>query len=235
MRFFRITYLFFLSVVLVACASGGSAIVQTLQNVWDRAPDLSQGRLNPNFRYLRLVVNGNVVLLALGYTDADPQGPIEVWYSAEKEVLKLQNGRLVGAYGTTIEWRSVSLPNLPNWSEVSNSAEPIRWVRTRDVMPGYRFGIKDELVTRKVAAPSRSQLQGLDPNLLKWFEESNESTRGAGGLPQVRDQDLLPPARYAVALGHSADSVVYAEQCLTPNLCFSWQRWPVSDPRDIKK
>lgn len=223
------------SLILAACTSGGSAIVQTLQNVWSSAPDVSQGRLNPNFRYLRLVVNGNVVLLALGYTDAHPLGPIEVWYSAEKEVLKLQNGRLVGASGTTTEWQSVLLPELPAWTAVAKSKVPMRWSRTRDVMPGYRFGIKDSLVTQVVDPPGRSQLQGIDPNSLVWFEESYESSDRQGLFSTNRGMDRLPPAKYAVSLGQTTETVVYSEQCLANDLCFSWQRWPVPVFRDLKK
>jgi len=235
MRIFRRTFLVSISFVLVACASGGNAIVQTLQNIWNTAPDVSQGKLNPNFRYLRLVVDGNIVLLVLGYTDVHPLGPIEVWYSAEKEVLKLQNGRLVGAFGTTTEWQAVSLPNLPTWSAVSDLATPMRWVRTRDVMPGYRIGIKDALVTRKIAPPLKNQLRGVDPNLLAWFEEDYENIQGKGGISGGGSQDTLPPAKYAVALAPGADRVIYAEQCLALNLCFSWQRWPESGFPDTKK
>lgn len=235
MRTFRKIVLLALSLLLVACASGGSAIVQTLQNVWGSAPDVSQARLNPNFRYLRVVVEGNIVLLALGYTDAHPQGPVEVWYSAEKEVIRLQNGRLVGASGTTTEWHSVSLPELPAWSAAAKSDTPIRWIRTRDVMPGYRFGIRDALVTHVVEPPSRSQLLGIDPNSLVWFEESYETSGSRAANTSGGSSERLPVAKYAVALSQGTGSVVYAEQCLAPDLCFSWQRWPAPVSPDSKK
>ena len=99
---------------LTACSSTSNAILQTLPYAIGRDSKIANARLNPNFRYLRVTVGGRVVLLALGNTDSHPQGPIEVWYSAEREVLRLQNGRLVGAVGLTTEWREVSLPALPS-------------------------------------------------------------------------------------------------------------------------
>ncbi len=218
---------------LTSCASGGSAMWQTLQNAWGGGVDVSQGTLNPAFRYLRLVVDGQVVLLALGYTDAHPQGPIEAWYSAHKEVLRLQNGRVVGAAGTVTEWQSVSIPPLPNWSALSLASEPLRWIRSRDLMPGYRYGVKDALITRVVPPPVRSQLSGVDPASLIWFEEAFDSSERLS--MSKGDTDRLPPAKYAVSLSQGAGAVVYAEQCLATDLCFSWQRWPVSRSADIKK
>src|SRR5450759_1576231 len=110
--------LLLLVAVLSACSSGTNAILQTLPYAYGRNPSVDSARLNPNFRYLRVTIGGRVVLLALGYLDSHPQGPIEVWYSAEREVLRLQHGRLVGAVGLTTEWRDVSLPELPSWSAV---------------------------------------------------------------------------------------------------------------------
>ena len=50
--------------------------------------------LDPAYRYLRAVVDGRSALLVLGYTDTDPAtpaaAPIEVWYSAEGELIRLQ-------------------------------------------------------------------------------------------------------------------------------------------------
>lgn len=216
---------------LSGCSSAGNAILQTLPYAYGRNPGVDNARLNPNFRYLRVTVGGRVVLLALGNIDSHPQGPVEVWYSAEREVLRLQNGRLVGAVGLTTEWRNVTLPELPSWSAAARADRAYQWTRTRDVMPGYRFGVKDALSLRAAEAPQRSALQGLDPQRLAWFEERVESGSIAG-LSAVfgsrsGDVALLPPARYAVDFGGSGETVVYGEQCLAADLCFTWQRWPL--------
>jgi hypothetical protein len=39
------------------------------------------------------------------------------------------------------------------------------------------------------------------------------------------DDKTLPPARYAVDLRGGKETVVYGEQCITPDICFTWQRW----------
>jgi hypothetical protein len=146
-------------------------------------------------------------------------------------VLRLQNGRLVGAVGLTTEWRDVFLPELPSWSALARGDQAFRWTRTRDVMPGYRFGVKDALSLRVVAESKRSELLGLDPQRLTWFEETVESAqvaRFAGIFSSgVAADAALPPARYAVDFRDGQETVVYGEQCLTSELCFTWQRWPV--------
>lgn len=216
---------------LSGCSSASNAILQTLPYAYGRNPGVDNARLNPNFRYLRITIGGRVVLLALGNVDSDPRGPIEVWYSAEREVLRLQNGRLIGAVGLTTEWRNVTLHELPSWSAAAHAGRALRWTRTRDVMPGYQFGVKDELSLRVIQAPRRSALQGMDPQRLTWFEESVESGTAVGLLAALGNgfgaDGVLPPARYAVDLRGGRKAVIYGEQCLAADLCFTWQRWPV--------
>ena len=98
-----------------------------------------------------------------------------------------------------------------------------RLVRVRDVMPGYRSGVRDELRLRVIPAPARTALQRLDPQALTWFEETVQPPPGVrfAGL----GADTLPPAKYAVDLSHGKATVVYSEQCLSPDFCFTWQRW----------
>ncbi len=203
-------------------------MLQTLRQAAGGADNVASARLNPNFRYLRLTIAGRVVLLALGYEDVDSSGPVEVWYSAEREVLRLQNGRLVGATGLTTEWRSVSMPALPSWSALARSDQAHRWNRVRDVMPGYRLGVRDAMSVRVVSQPRKSDLQGLDPQGFIWFEERLE----AGGVDR---NEVLPPARYAVEMQDGKEVVVYGEQCLEKGLCFSWQRWPVQEQSVVGK
>ena len=156
-----------------------------------------------------------------------------MWYSAEREVLRFQHGRLIGAAGLSTEWRSVSLPVLPSWLSLSRAENPVRWTRIRDVMPGYRFGVQDALVLHRIAAPGKSEMQGVDSGALTWFEEQAEADailRDTGAAPSK----VLPIARYAVDLRDGKEAVVYGEQCLAPELCFSWQRWPVAANRSSK-
>lgn len=203
--------------------------MQTMQYLGKPNASVTGANLNPDFRYLRVVVDGRVVFLALGNEDKDARGSIEVWYSAEREVLRFQDGRLVGAVGLNTEWRSVSLPVLPSWPALARAENPTRWTRIRDVMPGYRFGVQDALVLRRIAAPGKSEMQGLDSGTLTWFEEQ------AAADSSLRDSGkALPLARYAVDLRDGKELVVYGEQCLTAELCFSWQRWPAAVSRSSK-
>jgi hypothetical protein len=89
-------------------------------------------------------------------------------------------------------------------------------------MPGYRTGVRDELVLRAVEPPRRSALVGIDPATLRWFEE----TLRARGFSLLRSSaEVLPPARYAVDFSKDQPLVLYGEQCLARDLCFTWQRW----------
>ena len=187
-------------------------------------------QLNPNFRYLRATSDGRVILLVLGYVDSHPHGPIQVWYSAQREVLRIQNGRIVGAVGLNAEWRDVVLPELPSWSRLAQVEGVFRWVRVRDFMPGYRFGVRDTLALRVVNAPPRSALQDMDPLSLTWFEEALEfDTQDGSTEPETK----LVPARYAVTLRGGTETVVYGEQCLSSALCITWQTWPAT-PQSAK-
>ena len=210
----RAPFLLAIAALLAGCAQSGSALVESLRQVFPADPDAALARepLNPKYRYLRLTHAGGVALLLLNFEDRHPNGPVEVWYSADAQVFRLQNGRLAGNTGLQPEWRSVSLPRFPEWSAVAKQAEPLRWERLRDVMPGYRFDVHDRLALRAIPAPRTSALVGVDPASLQWFEERTEAD----------SSEALPAARYAVR----GETVVYAEQCVSAHSCFQWQRWP---------
>jgi hypothetical protein len=214
---------------LSACTPGMDAMVQTVRDAMQRDSGAATVRLDPNYRYLRVTVGGRLAFLALGYVDNHPQGPIEVYYSAQREVVRLQNGRVVGVVGLSTEWRNVSMVDAPAWSTAATAQQPVQWTRVRDVMPGYRFGLRDELAVRAVGAPERAELRGIDPRSLSWFEERmqlDSRVAFAGGLfTGASAERPLPPARYAVDLRDGKESVVYGEQCITTEICFTWQRW----------
>lgn len=214
----RARVLIALSAAVLASCAGTDPVTQTLQAAFQRDAGVDSAKLNPDFRYLRVTIAGRTALLVLGYTESDPRGPIEVWYSAEREVLKFQNGRVVSAVGMLTEWRNVGIPDLPRWSALAREPAPLRWERTRDVMPGYRYGMREAMALGPMPVPEKSALRDLDAKTLSWFEERVES-------PPPGDK-ALPPARYAVRIVAGTETVVYGEQCLAPDLCFTWQRWP---------
>lgn len=204
-----------------------SACGSTMRGVWDTARDAVLGAkqptgkgLDPAFNYLRVSTGRRTAFLAMGYVDPHPSGPIEVWFSADREVLRLQDGRLVGATGTLTEWRQVQMPPLPAWRELVTQNRPLVWERRRDVMPGYLFGVVDKLQLVPVAPPAASALLGRSADSLRWFEETQVADAG-GGAASLR----LRPARYAVEITGDSAQVVYGEQCLAADLCLTWQRW----------
>lgn len=214
---------------LGGCSPGMSAVVDSLRQVTQRGDVAATSKLDPNFAYLRVTRGRHVGLLWRGSIEKTAQGPVEVYYSGSGEVLRLRQGHLVGALGLYTEWRQVVL-SPPAWSDVAAAGVSQPFVRVRDVMPGYRSGIRDELVLKVVPPPSRSELQRLDSTALTWFEQTERRT--AWRLPGTADE-ALPPARYAVDLSGKDPTVVYSEQCLAPDFCFTWQRWSAAPARAV--
>jgi len=211
-------------VALEACCLTGCAIEPATQAVVDayrviRSEGVVQqpaAGLNPDFSYLRVQVGTREVFLALGYVDQLPDGPVHVWYSADGDVLRLRDGRVVGAtMKSGTDWLNVSFAQLPSWETVGDQAV---FERVRDVSPGYRYGIREKMLIRHIAPPDNSQLRLIPASSLSWFEEA---VQGVGAIP---------PARYAVSTDgrDSAHRVVYGEQCLSNEYCFSWQSWQPS-------
>lgn len=207
--------------LMSGCVALDPAVQQSAQALWPWADAQGGGagqapRLNPDFDYLRVVVSGQVLYLARGYTDtadtANNGGPVTVWYSADREVLRLQHGRLAGLAGTPVAWLHVrGLAGAPITApDDAPNASPQAWVREIDQMPGYRWGVRDRLVVRPIEAPANSQVHGWLPQALRWAQEQDEAGR-------------LPPARYAWAPGQPEP--IYGEQCLQPDFCLTWQRW----------
>lgn len=196
-----------------------------MQQLMQRAPGVDKVELPPEYFFLRVTIGSHTTLLELQRIELHPAGRILMWTNPQGEFLRVQEGRLIGAVGLPTEWRAVVLPKLPTWPEIAALNGPYRWVRSRDVMPGYRFGVRDELVVRAIPPPKTSALKAVDPSTLVWFEERFEKPPAGHSLQSggsSRDAPL-PPARYAVRM--STETVMYAEQCLAPDLCIAWQRW----------
>ena len=212
---------------LGGCAAGGSPIVQSIQALAGTggtglikgaipdAPDL-------RFSYLRVQVPGHPPgLMVLGYVDQDPAGPVEVWYSANRETLRLQNGRVISSTGTEQDWSAVQfVPAPPAWSSVSEGGAS--FTRQHDVMPGYRFGIREQMKVHtwpglpSVALPDT--LPAEKAASYRWYRESV--------LP-LPGQTALPDAWFAWGKHRGVNQIVYSEQCLSPDFCLKLQRWPL--------
>jgi hypothetical protein len=201
--------------VLGGCSTGMNAMVDSVRQVLPRGQIADGAALDARFAYIRITRGGHVGLLWRGSTEPGPEGTVEVYYSGSGEVVRLLDGRLVGALGLNTEWRTVSL-SAPSWRTASAAAGGLSFVRVRDVMPGYRSGVRDEVTVRPIAAPARTALRAVDPGVLAWFEERTITSDGDAAVPV---------ARYGVDVAGAQEQVVYAEQCLAVDLCFTWQRW----------
>jgi hypothetical protein len=200
---------------LTAC--GHTPVTLTLFEAAGIGKSVDTIKLNPNLSYLRVTVGADrVALMVLGYLEPTAQGPIETWYSSEGEVLKLQNGRVVSTAGMAIDWRAVRYTSLLPWPEMVRRVSS-EFGRQTDQMPGYKYGIDQKVSIAYVPPPSNTNLQGLAPNNLRWYEETVQGTSHG-----------LPSARYGLRLTPTGPVVVYGQQCFADNFCISWQPWPAT-------
>jgi hypothetical protein len=226
-RLLRICILRLFTVGLCGCASTASPVADVfstmmLARLGSGRPSALTAPLNSEFSYLLVDVDGRApALLVLGYLDAHPGGTVEVWYSANREVIKTQNGRIVATAGLELDWRAVRFSeSLPAWSELqSKGAVFERW---RDEMPGYRDNIHEQLEIQPrqgvPPVPLSAALPVNDIKHLRWFREI---ALGGSANP-------LPPAWYGWGLHQGQDTLVYSQQCLSASFCLRLLRWPVS-------
>jgi hypothetical protein len=200
----------------VLFATGGTGVVQSA------IPEA----LDMRYRYLRVEVPGHPPgLLVLGYEDAHPLGPIEVWYSASRETLRTQNGRLIGSTGTLHDWLALqTTPPPPDWAAVP--AQGSSYVRRHDEMPGYRFGVAEQVQLRALSGlPDLVLPATLPPDKARsyqWFRESSVALGDPHG-------PALPDAWFAWGLHRGMQTVVFSRQCLAVDFCLTLQRWPVQE------
>lgn len=200
-------------------------MLATARHIYGGAPEAPQPAFNPNYRYLRVATGNQTVFMVLGYIDKRPEGAVEVWYSGSGEVVRLLDGRLVGTTGLSTDWREVRFSGLPAWTVDANSPLPAKtYQRQRDMMPGYRFGIRDEIVLAPIAAPQQVALAGMAAASLRWYEERSVSRPASASLP---------PARFGVSQAGGIPRVVYSEQCISNDLCMSFEQWTPSSPAPV--
>lgn len=213
----------FATLFLAACSTetGGGATFESARFVADRIVGKSAEPslvFNPAYRYMRVTQGDSVAYLVLGYVDPLQEGPVEVWYSAKREVVRLAQGRILGTTGLTSDWRRVRAEDVPSWDTLLRGPGEARYRRWRDVMPGYHFNIDDRVHVVRLSSYAPVALRGRPAATLTWFEERDD-TLSAGADP-------LPPARFGVARDEDGlVSVVYSEQCLSADVCYTFERW----------
>jgi hypothetical protein len=195
--------------------------------VFDQSGNKTQAtlaaKLNPDYRYLRVEAQGQPpALMVLGYVDPDPLGDIQVWYSSQREVIKLQNGRIVSTTGLETNWRAVRFSAAPPaWSDVPHAG--VVYTRLRDEMPGHRYALADRLQLKPLAGvPSLQGPASLPRDPAKAYRWFSETTLSSG-------DSALPPSWFALATYLGQPTVVYSRQCLSAQLCLTLQLWPAQE------
>lgn len=204
--------------VLQGCSSGMRAIGDTLVYAVSPQKRVDAAALNPKFEYLRLESNGHVAMLALGYREADGT---EVYYSGAAETLHIRNGRVIRftSHFRSFEVHYASVVDSTLWM-FDNRSQSIVYDRHIDEQPHHRFSQPQRVTfSRAIAAPEKTNLRGIDPKTLNWFQERIRPGDG-DGFPSV----------YAVNARGPIPMVVYSEQCMTAQFCITLQRWSASGP-----
>ena len=206
--------------LLSACAGPGAVALESLIEVVKPSTAVASAPLNPQYQYLRITANGKPALMVRGTASpaALAQGG-STWYSADKEVLELNQGRISLALGTPVEWRSVKAA-WPAWPQTN---EAVFYQRQRDVTAPVRYGLNERMRLQKLAqGQPRFWLQpagkAVLPADLSWYSETMEPQQGGGAA--------LPVALFGVQGSGAQARVVYSEQCLSATVCLSLQEWP---------
>lgn len=224
--FYRLLFLLGAICSLLGCAGESRVFQESMSAIWssNKFKDGTVGLTpNPAYRYLRVSNSRGIVLMALGYVDADPTSnpPVEVWYSGDKEVVKFQNGRIVATSGLSADWLAARYQNIPNWTQLlANPAQaPSSYSRSVDLKNNYQFGKAQTITLARIVKPAAHTLQGVPRSDVVWFEEKATPSE-------------LPASIYAIVpnwLQSGQAKVVYAWHCLQADECFGFQEWTVAD------
>ena len=200
--------------LMVQGCRSANPVYDTFTNVLPRP--LQIANLQRGFEYLWVSVDGNASVMALGARETRGNAVHEHWHNAQGEMLYLVNGRVQQALGFTHELRhQTGAP--PDWgSLVAEGPKPtqtampdnkaLAWKRLLDVMPSYRYGVEELVLTRMVAEPARLP-EGVPAQAL-WVVDEVQGKKANGSA-------WLYAQRFALV----NNRVVYSEQCLAPAVC----------------
>jgi hypothetical protein len=211
-----------LTLSTVSCTSMSDATYKTLKAAFGGEPEVGRsnasGRVDPAFRTLRVATAQTQAILVLGEIESSPDGEIEVWFSAQREVIRLQNGRIAATSGLSTNWvRSVYQP-----LGASTNSEGT-WRVTRDISPGWTYG--QSMVLR------RSPVHQVPSSVLKRFSQAFQSQQSTGNQfewisesPSDLTIRTAQPWQTAYFARTRQGRVVAGYQCLAADLCLAWER-----------
>lgn len=211
---FKRVFAFAISLTLAGC-QGFNPVTDTAG--YFLSNKTAKSSISAGFEYLEVEWQGRKAAMALGYRETQGSHVSEHWYSGQGEMLKLLNGRIVQAIGMTHEVRNIET-NTPVWSDILTRRSPVVWSQTKEVMPRYRYGLK-EFVLSKEMTPSASE-KGRASDATTWVIEEVK-TKDEKGKVWVYQQ------KFAL----NGNSVIYSEQCLVPEMCFKLKPLGVVVPK----
>jgi hypothetical protein len=220
--------LLFSSLLLAGCQTTPPQL-QMVKDAWNASigakpfsiDQLPIDQLQKGYEYAFINSANTPAVMVLGerIKGTTPSGEYtdEYWYSATGELIVLRDGRFHTMFGLPTEWRdNRSAP--PAWSSFESQAATQRWVRTRDEMPHYRYGLQDQITTTVLPEPPKLEAKALELSppkgpQVRWVEDQVK-TSNADGTPWAFTQ------RFAL----ENKQVVYSEQCISPTLCFRFRK-----------
>jgi len=216
-RLFRAAFFACVSFLLVAC-QGFNPVVDTFTNLLPKRG--SDSAYQPGMEYLQVSLDGRSSAMALGYRQTKGLDVHELWYSGQREMLHLVNGRVVEVQGMTHELRKQS-DKVPSWHDLAESKRPLVWSRSKDLMPGYRYGQVEYIISQWVKPTDREAALVNQP--AQWFIEQVKSRTADG-------REWLYNETYAVV----NNQVIYSEQCVAPELCLTLRPLGMVKPGVVK-
>ena len=205
--FFYVLSLIFFVCVLSACKSTDPS-----WHAFKTVLSKTEPKFNPSLEYITVELDGRTSHLALGYRELVKGRPLEHWYSGAGEMLEMVDGRVNKALGMTFEIRG-NKGRPPAWESFDDVRQTQVWTREIDIMPGYRYGVEEEITTVKLSKENLPVQKTKYPKDAIWFQE-RVITKDIQGKTQQFQQ------LFAVL----NNRVIYSEQCFHKNMCMSFQR-----------
>ncbi len=128
-------------ITATSCGVVGKTSVKSVQMALKGKPDVepTSAEVAAN-RFPQIKVSGPAggAILVLGNIDSGRQA----WYSAERSIVFLRDGIVVGTHGGTPELRDMILEGHSPFHALHRVANGTTVQRRYDVMPDYRYGMK---------------------------------------------------------------------------------------------
>lgn len=214
---YRLPFILTSCILLIGCQSVHTPWSQPFQKASKTQHD-AVPKLNANFNYKRLTLNGKVFWLAQGAVDHWAVANTQVYYSADRNVFKWANGRLHSVNNGQTQWREHQVATI-NWQDFPK-LQKASFTRQIDQTDG-KHGVLQKRHIQVVPAPAVHAYVGNTADLI-WLHEYSDTATNAKSSSKAND-DIW----YAISRNNPKQPI-YAQQCIAKNQCLTWQDWSVS-------